>query len=113
MQTTMKVSSVININSDNFYILRKSGHFIEFFILEVLILGVISSFNKIDFKGFILSIIFCLIYASSDEIHQLFVIGRSARVMDVCIDLCGSIFGGLLFFAIYYVNKGAFIDKNI
>lgn len=40
-----------------------------------------------------LSILICMLYACSDEIHQLFVSGRSGKVLDVCIDTFGSLMG--------------------
>lgn len=109
MNTTIKVSNVINVNSDNFHILRKSGHFLEFFILELLILCAISSFKRINFQYFIITLLFCLIYACSDEIHQLFVVGRNANIMDVCIDFCGSVFGGLFFSLFNYIYNEGFV----
>ena len=107
MSTTIKVSNVINISS--FYMIRKSAHFIEFFILEVFILLMISSFKIIDFKCFILSILFCLLYAFSDEVHQLFVINRSASIIDVLIDYTGSLFGSIFFMLFYYIYNEGFV----
>ena len=45
--------------------------------------------------------VFCFLYACSDEVHQLFVPGRSGNIIDVGIDSIGSYFG-ILFFYIYY-----------
>ena len=111
MDTTIKVSRVINVEGGNLSILRKYGHFIEFFVLEILLLSMFSCFRRIDFKIYIISIIFCLLYAFSDEIHQLYVIGRSAQVMDVCIDFCGSIIGSILFIMVYYIYHEGFIRE--
>ena len=36
---------------------------------------------------------FCILYAASDEIHQLFVPGRGAQFRDVMIDFSGAILG--------------------
>ena len=109
MDTTIKVSRVINVEEGNLSILRKYGHFIEFFVLEILLLSMFSCFIKVDFKIYIISLIFCLLYAFSDEIHQLYVIGRSAQVMDVCIDFCGSIIGSILFIMVYYIYNECFV----
>lgn len=109
MDTTIKVSRVINVEEGNLSILRKYGHFIEFFVLEILLLSMFSCFIKVDFKIYIISLIFCLLYAFSDEIHQLYVIGRSAQVMDVCIDFCGSIIGSILFIMVYYIYNEGFV----
>src|SRR5699024_616373 len=37
-----------------------------------------------------------LLYAVGDELHQLFIPGRSAEVRDVLIDVCGAAFGLLI-----------------
>ena len=33
----------------------------------------------------------CIIYAITDEIHQLFVDGITSRIFDVFVDSCGSL----------------------
>ena len=38
-----------------------------------------------------MSILLCVGYAISDEIHQLFVDGRAGSLMDVMIDSMGSV----------------------
>lgn len=40
-----------------------------------------------------------ILYATSDEIHQLFSGGRSAQLSDVCLDTLGVITGLLLYIA--------------
>lgn len=42
----------------------------------------------------------CL-YAVSDEIHQLFVPGRSCQITDMALDSCGVLLGILLFCALF------------
>ena len=44
-------------------------------------------------KKVLISIGLAFIYACSDEIHQLFVGGRSGEFRDVLIDSCGAGFG--------------------
>lgn len=41
------------------------------------------------------------LYSASDEIHQLFVPGRSGEVLDVIIDSCGALIGILIMNHIY------------
>ncbi len=50
-------------------------------------------------------LLFCLAYAATDEIHQLFVPDRSASFLDVLIDFSGSIIGmafAALIFGIFF-----------
>ncbi len=78
------------------FIIRKIAHFTEYMILGLLVINVIKDYKIIDTKVLIISILLCFIYACSDEIHQLFVAGRSGNVLDVIIDTIGSICGILL-----------------
>lgn len=66
---------------------RKLAHFTEYFILGVLIF---YTFKSYDIKNIYLMILFCFLYAYSDEIHQLFVLGRYCSFFDVIIDSLGS-----------------------
>ena len=73
------------------FIVRKAAHFSLYAVLGVLsFLSVISYRNlKYGFRLLISGGI-CLLYAASDEFHQLFVAGRSCEFRDVCIDFCGA-----------------------
>ncbi len=86
------ISQIFNISNINYlsFIIRKLAHFTEYFILGIL---VINNFNKIDKKIIFGSITFCMLYAFTDEFHQLFVSGRSGQVTDVLIDSIGAICG--------------------
>lgn len=81
----------LNIDIDLLHtIIRKSAHFTIYFILGFL---TINAFFKNDFslkKAITLTIIICVCYAITDEIHQLFIEGRSGQIKDVFIDSLGS-----------------------
>lgn len=68
---------------------RKSAHFCVYLILGLLVM---NCFN-INKKYIIYSVIICLLYSISDEIHQMFINGRSAELLDVFIDTTGSFIG--------------------
>lgn len=72
-------------------ITRKLAHFTIYLVLGVLMLSTISEYN-IKTK-ILVSITLCFLYALSDEIHQLFIIGRSGEFKDVLIDTAGSFIG--------------------
>lgn len=81
------------IQETRFYI-RKSAHFTLYFILGIL---TYLTFCSYSIKNPILfGILFCLFYACSDEIHQIFSEGRTAKLLDVFIDTIGSSMGILL-----------------
>lgn len=81
-------------------IVRKCAHVSEFFILGILVINLISKYNVK--YSYLISFIVCVLYASSDEFHQLFVPGRSGQVTDIFIDMIGTIFSLL---AMYLFNK--------
>ncbi|MEO1816217.1 MAG: VanZ family protein [Acetobacterium sp.] len=83
----------MEIKSLEFYI-RKNAHFIAYFILGVLtLLALVQSAAR---KPANLALLICLLYAMSDEFHQLFVPGRSGQFRDVLIDGAGAVLGVLL-----------------
>lgn len=78
--------------------IRKTAHFILFFIL-----GVYAYFSAESVglkKKIIIALLFCFAYAISDEIHQTFIDGRSGEIRDVIIDICGSALGVFLILTI-------------
>ncbi len=64
-------------------IVRKGAHFTIYMVYPC--------FD--DRKKFWLAFLVCVLYACSDEVHQLFVAGRSGRLLDVLIDSLGSLSG--------------------
>ncbi len=86
-----------NITYTITFLVRKTAHFLEYFILGIL--SVITAFtykkNKLFFKIFG-AVMFSILYAVSDEVHQYFVPGRACRLLDICIDSAGSICAVLL-----------------
>lgn len=85
-------SSNFNINRIN-HLVRKNAHFFAYLILGILVINVFKRSGIKIFKGIMLSLVFCILYAISDELHQLFVPGRGAQVKDVVIDSSGAVVG--------------------
>lgn len=74
------------------FIARKTAHFSAYAVLGLLSFLTVISYRNLKFGvRTALSGAICLLYAVSDEIHQLFVPGRSGEIRDVCIDFCGSL----------------------
>lgn len=86
-------STTVDLVSRFNHIVRKFAHFGVYFVLGVLKMNSLRISGMRGRKAFILSIVFCVIYAVSDEVHQLFVPGRGAQVKDVLIDSAGAIVG--------------------
>jgi len=77
---------------------RKLAHIAEFLVLSVLVCFLIKEYTLDIKKILLISFIICLIYSCSDELHQLFVLGRSAELMDVFIDNIGCFIGYIIFY---------------
>ena len=57
---------------------------------------------------FIYSLLICILYACSDEIHQLLVPGRSGEIRDIIIDGSGS----SIMILMYYFYLKLFVKKR-
>lgn len=75
------------------HIIRKNAHFFAYLILGILVSNGLRASKIIGFKSIYLALIICILYAVSDEIHQLFIVGRSGQISDVILDSIGSLFG--------------------
>lgn len=81
----------INIDQNTLtFIIRKIAHMSEY---AILLLFVYYGIHKtIRYKYTLLgSLLISFIYACSDEIHQLFIPGRSGQFTDVLIDTSGAL----------------------
>ena len=81
------------------FLIRKLAHFTEYFILGVL---VIFTFREYGIKNVFIPLVVCILYACSDEIHQLFIKGRTGSFIDAIIDSCGSLTSILLLYYFYF-----------
>ena len=76
-------------------ILRKVIHAAEFGILTFLVFKALNTKNKPQTKiALIWAFVFSFLYAISDEVHQGFVAGRHANILDVGIDSLGIVLVG-------------------
>lgn len=82
-------------------IIRKLAHYTLYMLGGILIINSVNAYIKEDKSAIMYGSMFGVMYAISDEIHQLFVKGRSGKVADVVIDSIG-IFTGI---AIYLLLK--------
>ncbi len=102
---THKIADVISIivpdindNQESLHsFIRKSAHFSVYFILGILVANGLSDNNMSKLKIILLAFLVCILYAVSDEIHQLYIPGRSGQVSDVLLDSAGGLVGVLLY----------------
>lgn len=70
-------------------------HFLIFFLLSLFLLMATLKVNKKEV--FLLALLISIIYAITDEFHQLFVPGRTCSLSDILTDSAGILFAGLLY----------------
>lgn len=75
------------------HFIRSLGHILIFFILGTFITNALIYSGVKGIKVFFMSLLFCILYAISDELHQLYVPGRSYQVSDIILDTIGAVFG--------------------
>lgn len=97
-------------------VIRKIAHFSIYMILAIFTYMFIEELNiksKSEKerlrKNIIYTCIFCIIYAIFDEIHQIYVPGRTGKVIDVIIDTLGACTGITI---ILIRNKFNYKKKN-
>ena len=82
-----------NINILNVSI-RNNAHFFLYLILGMLVL---NAFKRVGYRGVAIALLACILYAVSDELHQIFVPGRGAEIRDVLTDSAGAAIGFFLY----------------
>lgn len=75
-------------------LVRKNAHFMAYMVLGWLAFYKLKTLDVKHAKGF--SLLICILYAMTDEFHQLFVMGRSCEMRDVLIDASGATLGLIL-----------------
>lgn len=72
------------------HIIRKTAHFVEYFIFSLLILRAIRAGRRdTRLRWALAAIVIVAGYASLDEFHQSFVPGRTPAISDVLLDTTG------------------------
>ncbi len=94
-------------NSSAAELLGQLMHFLEYAVLSFLVRRALHASGRgyralhhtlpASQKINLLTIIFTMVFALSDETHQLFVPSRTFQLIDLFIDLLGSLFGVFLY----------------
>jgi VanZ family protein len=106
----IKTSTTTDLIKRFNHIVRKCAHVSEYFVLGALVMNAMKTSKVLKFKALIFSVLICILYAISDELHQLFVPGRGAQVMDVLIDSAGAIAGIGCIFLIKRRNSTPYVE---
>lgn len=84
---------------------RKSAHMTEYGVLAVLLYIWIGQWKMSFLMRGGEAWGAATVYAATDEVHQLFVAGRSGRFSDVCIDSAGALLGIIVFILVVRLVK--------
>lgn len=79
------------------YFVRKGAHMTEFAILAILLYVWIGRWQLKRLYRYGIAVVLTILYACSDEFHQLFVEGRAGLISDVIVDSVGAIIGLAVF----------------
>lgn len=88
------------------HLVRKGAHFSAYMLLAVLTFNAVCQSGMKGLKSFFAVIGICVLYAAGDEIHQLFVAGRSGQPLDVLIDSLGACVGAGIFTFLRHCRLG-------
>lgn len=90
---------------------RKSAHAAEYAVLAALIAnllrcGAVRRLSGLPMKKeWLYAVLLTAAYAATDEVHQLFVPGRTGKATDVLIDTAGAAVGGILWCLYFFIKK--------
>ena len=82
-----------NLIENSQFIIRKLAHFTIYTIAGINIYGFVNTFDMKKKNKILVTLLVGIVYAISDEIHQMFSGDRTPAVRDVIIDSCGVLFG--------------------
>ena len=86
------VSHTLHVNLPEM-IVRKGAHIFLYFVLGILVCNLLSAYRwRLG-----VSVLVVMMYACTDEIHQLFVPGRTGMATDVLIDTTAGLVGAGIF----------------
>lgn len=95
------------------FILRKLAHVTEYFFLTFLLYRAIRGSVRIQSRHLsILLMTVVLLYAASDEIHQLFVSGRHGHPIDILIDGVGALLFLMIAQVLTRVMSQVWLDRR-
>ena len=87
------------------FLTRKAAHIFIYFVLGILVYNVVRLYSLSAKQAILLSIGIVMTYAGLDEVHQLFVSGRSGEVRDVLIDTTAGAVGVGVTYAVLQMKQ--------
>ena len=78
------------------YFARKAAHFMIYALLGALFVQALFCHTDNTYIVLCGALLFTMLFAATDEFHQLFVPGRSGELRDVALDSGGAVLGALI-----------------
>jgi VanZ family protein len=72
---------------------KKGGHMIGYALLSAAYFHALNNGKKVTKLRFLVAVFLAILYAATDEFHQLFTPGRGSSIIDIGIDAIGSLIG--------------------
>ncbi|MCR4890851.1 MAG: VanZ family protein [Lachnospiraceae bacterium] len=85
--------------------IRKCAHVIEYTLLSCAVYIMFIPWFRDGIKRYFATLLVSILYAASDEIHQLFVNGRSGSFRDVCVDAVGVTAGAMFMLVLQHLKE--------
>lgn len=87
------------------FLVRKAAHAFIYFVLTGLLLLPLRELIRRRGRRYGAALALCAVLAGLDELHQVFVPGRSGKLADVGIDLAGGVCFLLLWALVQWIRK--------
>lgn len=93
-----KEISIANLGVPAFleFFIRKAAHLISYFLLGFVLCRVLWMLRLKGWRNAVLSLFLAVLYASSDELHQMYTARRNGMMLDVWLDGFGAACGILV-----------------
>ncbi|BES66455.1 VanZ family protein [Gottschalkiaceae bacterium SANA] len=101
---TVVPSAEFDVDDFN-HLIRKNAHLLAYLILGFLVSHAFARNGLHGRENARHTLIICVLYALSDEMHQMMVPGRGPALMDVMIDSLGVCIGLSLYYFIHVARK--------
>ncbi|RKL68203.1 VanZ family protein [Salipaludibacillus neizhouensis] len=106
LSTVESIAPNLDVDMSYFnHIVRKNAHFFAYLTLGLLVLHAMRRSGVRGYQGAASALVIGVLYAISDEVHQLFIPGRSGEVRDVLIDSGGASAGIGLYLLVVKIKK--------
>lgn len=90
----IKTSSIdkpgIQLSEINYYV-RKNAHFIQYFILSILLCSAARQFKLCTTSQIFIILFLLLLFPLIDEVIQKYIPGRTSNIFDIVIDFSGGV----------------------